>query len=204
MSNSSPDDVRKVAETDPRVERTTRALGHALIALVQERGFGDITVQDILDRAGVGRSTFYAHFRNKEDALHASYERMFAGFEALLARAGPRDGRLFPVTEFLEHVGGARRLVEALRRDGQLEDVWSLCTEHAARMIEARLPASPGVATGIVPAVPRPLVARMLAGALVEAMRWWFDHPGATPPAAVDAAFHEHARGAVRRLAITA
>jgi hypothetical protein len=40
----------------------------------------------------------------------------------------------------------------------------------------------------------------MLAGALVESVRWWQDHPGAATPAEVDAAFHQLARGVVRRV----
>lgn len=57
---------------DRRVRRTRRALHQALIGLMLERGYARITVQDILDRADVGRSTFYAHFRNKDDLLVGS------------------------------------------------------------------------------------------------------------------------------------
>src|ERR1700748_3847821 len=56
---------------DRRARRTRRNLGDALIALIVERGYDRITVQDVLDRADVGRSTFYAHFRDK-DALFTS------------------------------------------------------------------------------------------------------------------------------------
>ncbi|WP_280265794.1 TetR/AcrR family transcriptional regulator [Nocardia wallacei] len=58
--------------TDRRVRRTHLALHQALIGLMLERGYARITVQDILDRADVGRSTFYAHFRNKDDLLVVS------------------------------------------------------------------------------------------------------------------------------------
>src|SRR5690606_15510626 len=83
MSNNAPAPVRN-ADPDPRVARTTHALGRALIELIQERDYDEITVQHILDRAGVGRATFYAHYRNKDDALHSNYERLFALFEARL------------------------------------------------------------------------------------------------------------------------
>jgi AcrR family transcriptional regulator len=56
---------------DRRVRRTRRSLQQALVALITERGYEKITVQDVLDRADVGRSTFYAHYRDK-DALFAS------------------------------------------------------------------------------------------------------------------------------------
>lgn len=56
---------------DRRVRRTRRMLQEALVSLVEERGYDRLTVQDVLDRADVGRSTFYAHFRDK-DALFMS------------------------------------------------------------------------------------------------------------------------------------
>jgi AcrR family transcriptional regulator len=63
-----------VAEQDRRVRRTRRTLHEALIALILERGYEHITVQDILDRADVGRSTFYAHYRDKEALLVTSFD----------------------------------------------------------------------------------------------------------------------------------
>ncbi|MEU2033572.1 TetR/AcrR family transcriptional regulator [Nocardia amamiensis] len=54
---------------DRRVRRTRNLLHRALIELMLERGYDRITVRDILDRADVGRSTFYAHYRDKDDLL---------------------------------------------------------------------------------------------------------------------------------------
>ena len=52
-------------KTDRRILRTRDTLGDALVALMQEKSFDHITVQDLLDRAGVGRSTFYVHYRQE-------------------------------------------------------------------------------------------------------------------------------------------
>lgn len=52
-------------EDDPRVIRTRRLLQNALISLVQESSFQNISVQDIADRATLNRATFYAHFEDK-------------------------------------------------------------------------------------------------------------------------------------------
>ena len=214
MPNTAPASVRNVSRegVDPRVARTTRALGRALVALVEERAFDAITVQDVLDRAGVGRATFYAHFRNKQDVLYSSYEGVFAWLAPLADRPsayGPAGARLFPVGELLAHVRERRGLVDGLRRDGLLDGMRTLLAGYAARLIEQRLArwveggiagGESGAAALPAPAVPRPLLARMLAGALVESLEWWQDHaahPAATP-AAIDAAFHALARGALR------
>ncbi len=190
MSNNRPDDVRNDAEPDPRVARSTSALGLALIDLVTERDFSEITVQNILDRAGVGRTTFYAHYRNKEDVLHTSFEHLFLAFEGWLDRSAHTGARLFPVTELLTHLEDRHHLAESLQRSGQLDDFWDMCGGYAARCIEARLPVKAGS-----PVISRQLTARMLAGALMESITWWREHPGAATPAQMDLAFHELARG---------
>ena len=63
-------------KVDRRVRRTQEALRQAMVALIIERGFEAITVTDITERADVGRSTFYAHYADKEDLLQGSVERL--------------------------------------------------------------------------------------------------------------------------------
>lgn len=188
MPNKSPTIVRKTAPeaTDPRVQRSVHALGVALVELMQEREFGSITVQQILDRAGVGRATFYSHYRNKHDVLYSSYERLFAMLERALDASPTRATRIAPATEFIQHIGDSAGVADALRASGQLEAMWSFATDCFARMIERRIEPAPGV--------PVSLTARMLAGAFLEMVKWWHEHPGAATPAQVDAAFHDMAR----------
>jgi AcrR family transcriptional regulator len=186
MPNKSIAAVRKVPALDPRTARTTNALGRALVALIQERDFDRITVQQILDRAGVGRTTFYTHFRSKEDVLFSSYERLFSALDHWLDREADGARRLFPVAEFLAHVGEMDGLVAALRGAGRLDELWSMCATYAARTIERRIAGAAANATGVPPR----LVARMLAGALLEAIEWWLDHRESATPAEMDRAFH--------------
>jgi len=54
----------KEKKSDRRIGRTRRLMHEALMALIVEKGYEAVTVQDILDRADVGRSTFYAHYRD--------------------------------------------------------------------------------------------------------------------------------------------
>src|SRR5690349_13693927 len=56
---------------DRRTLRTRQALHQALIRLVMERGYDQVSVADIADAANVGRSTFYAHFTDKDDLLRS-------------------------------------------------------------------------------------------------------------------------------------
>lgn len=75
-----------VNTADPRVRRTRRLLQQALEALLHEKGFQELSVQDIAERATVNRATFYAHFTDKYDLLDSL---MREGFQERLATRFP-------------------------------------------------------------------------------------------------------------------
>ena len=62
---------------DPRVARTNKLLEQAFMEILKEKGFQTITVQDITERAGVNRATFYAHFQDKYALLDHSIRQGF-------------------------------------------------------------------------------------------------------------------------------
>ena len=72
---------------DRRVERTRQLLQNALSELILEKGYEKVTVQDVIDRANVGRSTFYAHFESLEQLLLSGFEPLRAQFEDFLSGA---------------------------------------------------------------------------------------------------------------------
>src|SRR5207237_7497279 len=82
VSKKSRPQLRR--KTDRRIQRTRDRLGDALVALIQERPFDTITVQQVLERAGVGRSTFYVHYRDKDDLLFSDAEEFFAAMSTHL------------------------------------------------------------------------------------------------------------------------
>ena len=172
MPNKQRTNVRKSAVVDTRTRRTTTALAHALIQLIQESGrFDEITVRQILQRAGVGRTAFYSHFRSKEDVLHSTYEGVFGVHKAQLQQDTSAKPRLFPVSEFFEHIAGARPLIAAFRKAGLADDMRTQFIGYAADIIECRI-RDLNLATTVQPR----LAARMLAAALIESMDWWSDH----------------------------
>jgi len=106
--NGSPSLVKAtVPRLDRRVRRTRDVLGDALIALIQEKEFESISVQEVLDRAGVGRSTFYAHYRDKNDLLLSDVEDFLQFMSTLLVRTGAGPRRVAPVRELFAHVADA-------------------------------------------------------------------------------------------------
>ncbi|WP_083913221.1 TetR/AcrR family transcriptional regulator [Nocardia concava] len=92
------DGIRPGTSSDRRIRRTRMALHRALIELMQEGAYARITVQDIIDRADVGRSTFYAHYRDKDDLLLVScLEHVRGEISAQLARFDGDPPPLAPI-----------------------------------------------------------------------------------------------------------
>src|SRR6266545_463064 len=62
--------------TDRRIQRTRQALHTALLELTREKGYDSISIEEITDRANVGRATFYLHYKDKEDLLLELFSEM--------------------------------------------------------------------------------------------------------------------------------
>lgn len=185
MSNKSPTDVR---ELDARAARSQRALGAALVALMLDEQFERITVQQVLDRAGVGRSTFYAHFRNKDDLLLSDAERFIGMLERHFMGVAAGTTRVAPIVELFSHVSDVATFVEALDRSGRQDAVFDLLLGHLAQIIERRLdvliPNREALALGHAGS------ARVCAAMAMEMLRWFRDHPGEATAREMDQRFH--------------
>jgi AcrR family transcriptional regulator len=104
-------------KVDRRVRRTRELVSNALIALMQEKRYERVTVQDIIDRADVGRSTFYAHFDDKEDLLLSVFEELRLEFETYERRLGGGDAGEagpWPTLAVFEHAARYRVVYRAM------------------------------------------------------------------------------------------
>ncbi len=184
----STNSARKTGKIDRRVRRTRNALGDALIALIQERPFDDITVQDVLTRAKVGRSTFYVHYRDKEDLFVSDVEEFLELTAMTLSRKNENTDRVAPVQEFFAHVRDGLKLYKAFVASGKFTDFMELARGHFARGIESRLrqiPRSNSISAG-----DRKIMAYAVSSMLLSLMNWWIDHGCIESPAAMDEKFH--------------
>ena len=185
-------------KTDRRVLRTCDTLGDALVALMLEKSFEDITVQDLLDRAGVGRSTFYVHYRDKDDLFLSDVEDFFENCSTALKRQGASPKRLLPVKEFFTHVREAHEFYAALLRSGKVNDVHALGRGFFARSIDERLRMA-----GLEEPVQRSAQANALAGSFFSLLDWWVDKGMKADPQEMDELFHRMAWSGLGKSAVS-
>jgi AcrR family transcriptional regulator len=120
------------ARLDRRIERTRNALVESFNRLFFERGYDHFTVGDIVERANVGRSTFYEHFRSKDEILAETIKYPFSPLAAAVDEGAERAQMLIALDHFWANRASARGTIrrEASRR---------ALTKVLASMIEQRL-----------------------------------------------------------------
>jgi len=173
---------------DQRIRNTRNRLGDALIELIQEKPFDQFTLQEVLDRAAVGRSTFYVHCRDKNDLFLSGLEDGLEMWTTTLSKSHEKSYRVAPVVEFFAHVASAKRLYRALVDSGRIQAFFDLAQGYFARGIEQRL-------RELMPqrTLPkRELSARShaCAGNLLSLLKWWLDRGAKESPKAMDELFH--------------
>lgn len=190
MSRNTPaTPVKHVRKPDNRTQRTRQKLGMAFLELMREKPMEEITVQDVLDRTSIGRSTFYLHFRDKNDLLLSQLEMFLQHMSTWLIRSKEQSHRVMPVEEMFDHIASQRAFWRILADAGRLPDFFDLAQLYFARGIEQRLKESKRLPR--LPRIEMAARASALAGSLISLLRWWIDRGAKEPAAAMDQLFHK-------------
>jgi AcrR family transcriptional regulator len=190
-------------KADRRSERTRQLLGAALIELMLEQRYDEITVQDIIDRANIGRSTFYAHYLDKEDLLMSGFTRVLDILNVFSQQRNEgKDQTLPSLARFFQHVQEHYQLYKALVRGGGIDRLFKKSHQYLRRNIEQHLAelVSAGRVTPASPSVgipPLPLVADYLAGTVLSMLTWWLENDMPYAPEEMDALFRQLVRPGV-------
>lgn len=177
--------------SDRRARRSRHQLRLALLELLRKRPYDAITVQEIVDTADVGRSTFYAHFTDKDDLLVDNVRHLVG--DLIGVDAG--RGLLFPTLPLLHHVADQDDLYRRLARGRAMSLVLDAARDELAESLHERLRARTG---GAETAVPLPLLATMVAGMLMTAIAHWVDGGLRAPAEELDHSFRTVASAALR------
>lgn len=188
-------------KTDRRVQRTKKLLHDALVSLILEKGYQKITIQNIIDRANVGRSTFYAHYRDKEDLLFSGFDQLAHDLDRHTQPPDSSDddqGHLTHSLEFFIHANENKELYMAMTESGGGEQLLEIGRQHMQNHIESHLVHYPAVGKDI----PLPVITNFLAGSLLTMITWWLEEKTPYTPQQMDEMFNALAMPGIRSLMV--
>jgi AcrR family transcriptional regulator len=165
---------------DRRVQRTRRLFLDALVSLIEERGYEATTIKDILDRADLGRSTFYAHFHGKDDLLLSGFADLQRAFERHRQEAATGKGSfsLWDLGLFwFRHIESDRRVCKALigtpGSEKARDDVRRFLSRFLTALVREQM--KPGAQTEKDISTVSDLVVQYVAGSMLALTTWWLD-----------------------------
>jgi AcrR family transcriptional regulator len=182
---------------DRRVARTQHMLQQALWELIQEKGYDAVTIQDITDRANVGRTTFYLHYRGKDDLFLSSHlkgmnEYRFGIFskDELLNDEPPAS-----MVAIFAYLKENRPLFDIMKHGRDAAIIVRAIQDSVARNLEASLHQSFSESESSIPFV---VLANYIAGSQIRFMEWWVERRIRYTPQEMARMFHHLQRAAVR------
>jgi AcrR family transcriptional regulator len=188
--------IRRDSTPDRRVARTQKLLRNALHSLIHERDYDSIAVKEILDRADVGRSAFYMHFRDKDELLAATFHDIFGSVRSMGPSIRPKTSdrsaeRILwfslPIFEHLERLRRAGELRLGARGrailHGHLQKVLAelIAGEVGRSILSRRKP------PGNIP--PDDLLVQHVASTFILVLNWWVESRSALTSKQIDGLF---------------
>jgi AcrR family transcriptional regulator len=178
---------------DRRIQRTRELLHKAILELIAEKGYNAVKIQDITERANIGRTTFYAHFNSKEELFASAHVAEMARpfqFEELLTP----EPSAWLITQF-EIAAQNRALFLELRQGIEMTHLQRDASQYVAAMLEETLRAH-------IVATPETLPLEMVAGYLVNShfgfVLWWLESGADYTPLQMARAYQQMRRAVLR------
>ena len=168
--------VKRMRKVDIRVKRTYNQLFSALIKLLGEKSFDDLTVLEICDKAGVHRATFYKHFVDKYDFLNTCFNISLSNltFDKIAESYTPETMKkscMRMILKVLNFVEENQKVIVSLSTDRNSASFNTALNDAIANFIEERIntvrPENEKLSKTV------PLLANYYAGAIVGIIKWW-------------------------------
>jgi AcrR family transcriptional regulator len=182
--------MREPAIEDRRIQKTLSLLRDALVSLIVEKPYDTIVVKEILDRANVGRSTFYTHFRDKDDLLVSGIHDMLGEVPSPIRTGGRSLDRIlwFSLPIFEHHYSHAHSWGDRIGTKGR-----TILHEHLRRVLA-------GIVVDVMKKeyragrqspreMPPEVVSAYVASTFVLVLNWWLDTRMHLPPKQINDVF---------------
>jgi AcrR family transcriptional regulator len=175
-------------KNDRRSKKTRQAIVMALVELMNEKNFQSITIQEIIDKADVGRSTFYSHFETKMDLLEYCVETFLDLLYEQSKKEYSDSNTPFPIATILQHVFEHKFMIKGL-----------LCTESEPYIIQKTQTywydkLSEYISTSnaeIKVNVPPDLLSYYITSTMLSMLKWWLNNGCKISPKDMETYFYE-------------
>lgn len=183
--------MKSTSVTDARIRRTQSRLRDALVSLIHEKNYDAIVVNDILERADVGRSAFYAHFANKHALLDDGIEHVLRSHapRQIPASLGPFGKIVWFSLPFFEYVGQCRHTTRLKTSRSGRAVVHGHLRKLLVERVQQEINATALSLKTDALAIPADLLAQHVVGTFVLALNWWVDARSSLSPREVDDLF---------------
>ncbi len=180
--------------SDRRVQRTRRLLHKALMSLILEKKYESITVQEILDRADVGRSTFYMHFHDKDELLFSGFHYLQSFLESVQTTSTTVPGKSYErmigfSLAMFEHANEYRRVNRALLGSGAEAVVRRRIHSVLAGIVWRELKLELRNRKSGNGVVSPELLAHFLVSTYISVLTWWLNSKNPVAPTEIDVAY---------------
>jgi AcrR family transcriptional regulator len=188
--------TEKAGTVDRRVTRTRTLLQDALIALIPERGYAAITVEDICEKANIGRSTFYTHYAGKDELRSATIDAHLRLPGDRRPSADPDKNQLFAFSlPMFEHAHAFRSLHRVMLASSG-DTIHDEIRKRIRRAVRSEL-----IARRIGDAgVPVEFAVQFISGAFQAVLAWWVAAEKDLSPIEVDGLFQRMAANGLRAM----
>ena len=174
---------------DRRSQRTQQALMDALLSLLAVKHYDEISVNDIIERANVGRSTFYAHYQTKDDLLKSGFERVLDMLIQNISFGEADQDLRLDTTPLFRHARGHYEIYRTLVWGSGFE----LLTKDGHAALSAKFKESfiRFLSGTPEPAIPLAVVSYSIAGTVLLLLKWWLDNKMPYSPEHMDEIFQQ-------------
>ena len=182
-----------MGKEDRRVRRTRESLHKALISLVLEKHYDSITVQEVLDRADVGRSTFYTHFQSMDELLSLGTQELRVTLNTALEQqrksVKPHENVIAFSRAMFDHAYGYRNIYFALLNTGAWPIVRQQLQAVLDDLIRRECKAEIAKLKTANSDVPLDLFVHYLTAAFFSVLIWWLNRRSRLTPSQIDDVF---------------
>jgi AcrR family transcriptional regulator len=189
---------------DRRVRKTRKALREAMQVLMSEKGYDQVTIEELTERADIGRTTFYLHYSAKQDLLLEQFDELLEQLVEQLSdiplSSWTQQGEVLPteshpgrpICMIFQHAADNEELYQLVLHGEGVDQASQRLQEMMTRAVTSFFDPNIGHKTERLSLqFPVDLFGNYFAGALLGVIKWWLDADMPYKPEEMEAIFFQ-------------